>query len=48
MIWIAVAAVLVGLALSLLWRERRNDAEDYDTVSGAWIAAHRASDDQER
>jgi hypothetical protein len=50
MIWIALAGVLVCLAVPLLILSgpATDDGEDYGTVSGSWIAAHRAPDDQER
>jgi hypothetical protein len=49
MIWIAVLAALVCLVVPILARARRasDDGEDYGTLSGTWIAAHRRSDDQQ-
>jgi hypothetical protein len=48
MIWIAVVAGLACLVIPLLVRARQaDDGEDYGTVSGAWIAEHRVSDEDE-
>ncbi len=49
MIWIPIVAVLACLVIPLLvlMRKAPDAGEDYGTVSGAWIAEHRAPDDQE-
>lgn len=48
MIWISIA-VLACLAISILVLARHapDEGEDYGTVSGTWIAEHRAPDDRE-
>jgi|HubBroStandDraft_6_1064221.scaffolds.fasta_scaffold510304_2 hypothetical protein len=48
MIWISIA-VLACLAISILVLARHapDEGEDHGTVSGTWIAEHRAPDDRE-